>query len=55
MIVEWAGFICPPFQCLQLIPAWADKAYPPYKIIILSINTLRLAARLFIGRMNFSA
>ena len=29
MIVEWAGFICPPFQCLQAIPAWAVKACPP--------------------------
>ena len=47
-IVGWAGFICPPFECLQVIPAWADKACPPYEIIILSINTSRLAARLFI-------
>ena len=48
MIVGWAGFICPPFQCVPVIPAWADKACPLDKIIILSISTSRLAARLFI-------
>ena len=48
MIVGWASFICPPCQCFHAIPAWAVKACPPYKMIILSINTSRLIARLFI-------
>ena len=55
MIVGWAGFICPPFQCLHALPAWAVKACPPYKMIILSINTSRLAARLFICSYNYVA